>query len=394
MESKGDTKKRSSLGENRQAKINGVKINESLNAGIKYSGNNEDGNIKDINKFQVDYSKKGTAKCKKCSKLITKGKLRIGKSVPFKVGNIFQYFHIDCVFESFRKARQVANVITSTSEIDGFELITNEEKTRITTLIHEANATTAKLVSRPPMVKVQKSELMQESSKSRKTSLKSYNVPSIKIMFTNADQFVPSKMTELRIRIEKEKPLIIAVSEVKPKNSKEHSILDYEIPNYTLHPVNLDTDVYRGIAVYSHRSLDKSTVQIDTDSSFEEACLLEIRLRGGDKLLFGCCYRSPTLTQISDQNNKKLNQFLSSISKKTYSHKCIVGDFNFRHINWSSWTTPHNEDSAEALFIESLRDCFFHQHVEEATRRRGNDDPSLLDLVLTDEGMQVSVDEM
>ena len=37
-----------------------------------------------------------------------------------------------------------------------------------------------------------------------------------------------------------------------------------------------------------------------------------------------------------------------------------------------------------------MKDSFLHQHVEKATRKRGNDDPSLLDLVLTDEAMQIS----
>ena len=40
--------------------------------------------------------------------------------------------------------------------------------------------------------------------------------------------------------------------------------------------------------------------------------------------------------------------------------------------------------------IEGLRDCYFHQHIEKPTRRRGNDEPSLLDLVLTNEEMQVT----
>ena len=37
-----------------------------------------------------------------------------------------------------------------------------------------------------------------------------------------------------------------------------------------------------------------------------------------------------------------------------------------------------------------MRDCYLHQHIEEPTRRRGTDEPSLLDLVLTNEAMQVS----
>ena len=44
----------------------------------------------------------------------------------------------------------------------------------------------------------------------------------------------------------------------------------------------------------------------------------------------------------------------------------------------------------ELKFIEAVRDSFLHQHVEKPTRRRGNDDPSLLDLIFTDESMQVS----
>ena len=34
--------------------------------------------------------------------------------------------------------------------------------------------------------------------------------------------------------------------------------------------------------------------------------------------------------------------------------------------------------------------CYLHQHLEKLTRNRGNDEPSLIDLVLTDEVMQVS----
>ena len=114
---------------------------------------------------------------------------------------------------------------------------------------------------------------------------------------------------------------------------------------------------------------------------FQEACLLEIKLRGGDLMLFGCVYRSPTTSATSDKNNEDLNRLLTSISKNNYSHRCIVGDFNFKDINWSTWSTPHNEERKEQKFIEMARDCFFHQQNQENSRRRGNDEPSLLDLI-------------
>ena len=167
---------------------------------------------------------------------------------------------------------------------------------------------------------------------------------------------------------------------MKPKNS-----------DYSLHPVNLHTTTGRGIAVYSHESLSKSVSQIEPLLNFEETCLLEIRLRGGDLLLLASCYRSPIPSESSNQNNEKLNRLFRCIEKKkNYSHRCIVGDFSFKNINWSPWATHCNENSTETSFIEAVHDSYLYQHVEETTRRRGNDDPSLLDLILTNEAMQVS----
>ena len=124
-------------------------------------------------------------------------------------------------------------------------------------------------------------------------------------MFSNADQLTSPKMCELQTKIQQEHPMIVAICEVKPKNAvKERSEQDYQIPDNSLHPVNLsNTDQGRGIVVYTHSSLDKSIVQITSDMRFEEACLLEVGLRGGDSMLFACCYRSPTYTSSSEENN-------------------------------------------------------------------------------------------
>ena len=129
-------------------------------------------------------------------------------------------------------------------------------------------------------------------------------------------------------------------------------------------------------------------IQIKPELGYEEACLLEIRLCGGDLLLFGCFYRSTTPTSTSAKNNDDLNRLLRCISEKKYSHKYFVGDFNFKDINWMSWTTRHNEDSKENKFIETIRDL--HQHIQEPTRSHRNDEPSSLDLRFTDEIMQLS----
>ncbi len=339
--------------------------------------------------FSVDYCKRGSTKCKICKKNIPKDEIRIGKSVPFKEKNILQYFHINCVFDSFRRARVRTSVITCMDDISNFDLIMDDDKIAILKLIDETNEARKKPLSEPARRR-KKPVQIQESPKIRFKRLKTSNLPSLKVMCTNADQLTSSKKLELVKNIEREQPLIVAVCEAKPKNAKERSLKDYEIPNFTLHPVNLETTNGRGIAVYTHDSIGKSTIQVIPEAGFQEVCLLEIRLRGGDLLLFGCCYRSPTPTESYVSNNIALNNLFKYISLKKYTHVCLVGDFNYKSINWSNWSSNTSEESIENKFIETCRDCFYHQHVENPTRRRGDDEPSKLDLIFTNEETQVS----
>ena len=274
-------------------------------------------------------------------------------------------------------------------DIGGFDLLKDDDRLKIIRMMDETNEKRSRPLTQPTK-KPKRTVALQETPKARVQRLKCSNLPAMKIIYTNADQMTPTKMTELIKKIEREEPLIVAVCEVKPKNAKERSLKDYEIPNFELHPINLETSEGRGIAVYTHSSIGKSTIQVIPNSSFQESCLLEVRLRGGDLLLFGCCYRSPTTSEGSPANNKGLNQLFKSISLKKYTHVCLLGDFNYKSINWGNWTTTGGDESVENEFIETCRDCFLHQHVERPTRRRGEDEPSVLDLIFTNEAMQVS----
>ena len=324
--------------------------------------------------------------------MIIKDKLRIGKYTPFKNTHIIKYYHTACAFQSFSRARLKENVVSEPEQLDGYKDLTVCEQEIIAGIISKANNERKnELPDRPKFHKVRKkiSQISKQDKEASKT--KKSNLPTIKILFTNADQLTESKMCELVTKISQERPLIVAISEVKPKNSsKERQKEDYQIPNYSLHPINITNTIGRGMAVYTHESIKESVVEINLNTSFEEVCLLEIRLMGGDTMLFGCCYRSPTLTPTSNENNEKLNGLLKIISEKKYSHRCIVGDFNYRNINWTHWTTDCGDNSLEAQFLKTVRDSFFYQHIDEPTRARGSNNPSLIDLVFTDEEMQVS----
>ena len=315
--------------------------------------------------------------------------LRIGKNIIFKDQYILHYFHVDCIFDSFKRARSISSVITSFSEISPLEDISDEEESMLRRLIDRVDVQRLKEEKSGKCV----SKISHSPSKPvDRRKLKPHSKPTTKILFTNGDQMNSAKFQEMQQHVDREKPLIIAICEAKPKNcTKERTIKDYQIPDYELHPVNLlNKDAGRGIAVYTHSSISKSVTQIKLDIKYEEVCLLEVRLRGGDMLLFACCYRSPTSSSTSETNNDNLNLLLKEICDKKYSHRCILGDFNFKDIHWASWTTPHGVESKEAKFIETIKDCFLHQHIGEPTRRRGNDSPSLLDLIFSDEEMQVT----
>ena len=162
----------------------------------------------------MDYAVRGTAKCKVCKKLINRNDLRIGKLVPFKSKHIKQFYHVDCAFKSFEKAKTPTDRISDPSELDGLMLIDSTDKVRINDLLR--NVPSPKLSS---AALIKNTGIKVASTQPRhRTQLVPITLPAVNIMFTNADQLTPLKLTELKTRIQKDKPLIIAVYEIKPKN--------------------------------------------------------------------------------------------------------------------------------------------------------------------------------
>ena len=100
------------------------------------------------------------------------------------------------------------------------------------------------------------------------------------------------------------------------------------------------------------------------------------------------------LVDLHNDNNDKLLDLLTEMTKTKHSHRLIMADY--RGINWETWTTnTDNPPNNENTFIECLRDNFSYQHVNSPTRGRGSDMPHLLDLVMTNnEQMLTDIDHM
>ena len=189
------------------------------------------------NRFSVDYAVRGTAKCKVCKKLINRNDLRISKRAPFKSKHIKQFYHL-LRLQVIRESKNPSNVISDSSELDGFVLISSTGKLRINDLL--SNVPASRL---PSVAPIENTGIKVASIRQSQTKLVPTSLPSVNIMFTNADQRTPSKLVELKRRIQKDKPLIVTVCEMKPKNSKDRTLLDYKIPGYTIHSVNPVSDI-------------------------------------------------------------------------------------------------------------------------------------------------------
>jgi hypothetical protein len=213
---------------------------------------------------------------------------------------------------------------------------------------------------------------------------------SILCMYTNADSFV-NKFDEFQERYintrSADQPDIIAICEVLPKNRRYVvSLEEFSLEGYDIFPGNFPDQSKRGIIVYVRSDLKAAEVETNF-TNFEESVWVSIKLKGKDKLLFGCVYRSPS---SNEENNSALLllEMLSVINEEQdASHKLITGDFNLPDIDWKTWIAKSKESNR---VLERLRDCYLYQMIDKPTRVRGDQTPSVLDLVLVNDEDYIS----
>ena len=233
-------------------------------------------------------------------------------------------------------------------------------------------------------VKISNEEANENNRSTKPSTLKKI----LTSWYTNADTFT-NKKSELLLRIKaaEKKPDVILINELKPKYSRyKLSEVDIKLEGYNNFSINLQNNIGRGCIIYVNETLIANELKLETQ--FDESIWVEISLLHGEKLLIGNIYRSPN---SNSENNDKLIQLLGEITKLKIPNTVVTGDLNIPGVDWETWTTPKcSTNSLEYKFIESLRDNFLFQHVSKCTRGRGNDIPTLLDLVLTYDELLIS----
>lgn len=195
-------------------------------------------------------------------------------------------------------------------------------------------------------------------------------------IYTNSDNLL-NKRAEFKAIIEHHDPMIMAITEVKPKNTK-FAVQECEIAQdgYELFH-NLEKKG-RGVALYVKPEL-KPTVCEQLESNFEECIFVECK-SGDEKFRIGLIYRSPSSTT---ENNENLNKLIMEAVSDNPKNLLILGDFNYKEIDWSSQRCNTDRLHPANHFLETCKDAFLIQNQSEPTRYRQGQEPSLLDLVLT-----------
>ena len=226
----------------------------------------------------------------------------------------------------------------------------------------------------------------------------------LKYLYTNADQLL-NKIEDLKMMIAGDEPDLMMITEVIPKAQKNPiSDVQLKIDGYKVYK-NFKNDEYdlgasgmRGVALYVKSDLQSNEITHEIIDEHKDQVWIEIDLVGKDKLLCGCMYRSPSNDKnISSVSSRLISQSIRKANERKPTHILITGDFNFKEIDWENEFiegTHHDKYSDGiksggnqhiSMFIDTLQDLFLKQHVTEPTRYRNGEEPSILDLIITNE---------
>jgi hypothetical protein len=101
----------------------------------------------------------------------------------------------------------------------------------------------------------------------------------------------------------------------------------------------------------------------------------------------GVIYRSPNADICC---NQVLDEAIREAVSMKSSHIPVIGDFNYREINWNDQSCNAANGRASHDFLNCVQDCFLYQHATEAIHFCGTQRANVLDLVFINEEAMIS----
>ena len=206
-----------------------------------------------------------------------------------------------------------------------------------------------------------------------------HNKNKLKCTYTNADGILKgNKYSEILNYIDVHNPDVFFVTETKLKTDDVLVHLD----NYNIFRKDRMNSLGGGVLILTKKMFH---CEIVDNFIWENGEILVIKMVINFKTIHLCVVYRPPGTGIECLNViRDTFEYLSSLSGQVI----VTGDFNFKNIDWVEGTLKIY-DNLSHLFFESIGDNFFTQNVVEVTRVRGNNEPSLLDLIITKSPLEV-----
>ena len=101
----------------------------------------------------------------------------------------------------------------------------------------------------------------------------------------------------------------------------------------------------------------------------------------------GIVYRTQ---ESSEENNNKIVDVVKHIQElRGFIHILLMGDYNFPEIKGNELKVSGGEHSVDAKLFDATQDAHLFQHIIRPTRLRPGQEPSILDLVFSNEEFMV-----
>ena len=136
----------------------------------------------------------------------------------------------------------------------------------------------------------------------------------------------------------------------------------------------------RGVSLFVKDGFDVVRLT-DLENIFQPSIICKITPKGGkEALIFGVVYRSPSC----ELNEKVREQLYKLYGTNRKEQVIIVGDYNHPEINWREDRCHTSESHNAWKFLDVMHDNYIFQNVQLPTHQRGQQQPNILDLILSD----------
>ena len=215
----------------------------------------------------------------------------------------------------------------------------------------------------------------------------------LKILYTNTD-YLPNKLEEIETFVHQNNIDIVALVETLDKRIPviEQTNINFILPGFTTFQKNQG----RGLCLFVKENLSVNRLE-DLENLFDKSIFCKIS-NEHDHFILGIQYRSPSSIEADNKNLIEQTNFVANKCLSSNEKLILVGDYNFKKINWSeeNCSVRNDDDDDEQFelhkmskikydekFLCCTQKNYLTQFVEQPTHHKPNTKPSLIDLILS-----------